>query len=135
MLNGLPILIVEDEPLIAMNLASAVAELDGKIVGPVDTVAAAFELLASETIAAAILDANLLDRDVTPLATSLAERSVPFVIFTGTGLPPALAATHPDLPVIIKPARSTAVLAALLQRVSPDRLALEARCSDPGAGV
>jgi hypothetical protein len=121
MLNGLPILIVEDEQLVALDLALAIEHLDGCPVGPVGTVAEAFALLESAPVAAAILDANLLDRDVTPLAIALVEKSVPFVIHSGTGLPAELAAQHPSLPVIRKPARSTAVLAALLQRLSPDR--------------
>lgn len=121
MLNGLPILIVEDDELIAIDLAFAVEDIQGSIVGPVSTVAAALALLDEHAVAAAILDANLLDRDVTPLALALVERAVPFVIHTGTGLPADLALVHPDLPVIAKPARSTVVLAALLQQVSPGR--------------
>jgi len=77
--------------------------------------------LGSEAVAAAILDANLLDRDVTPLALELIDKAVPFIIHTGTGLPDALAAQFPHLPVVMKPTRSTQVLAALLQQVSPDR--------------
>jgi CheY-like chemotaxis protein len=125
MLNGLPILIVEDEPMVAMDLAMEIEHLDGRPIGPVATVAEAMALLQSEVVAAAILDANLLDRDVTPVALSLVERSIPFVIHTGTGMPSELAALHPDLPVVMKPARSTAVLAALLQQVSPDRRGFE----------
>ncbi len=120
MLKGLRILIVEDEPLVAMDLAAAVETLDGYSVGPVPTVAEALTLLQTETIAAAILDANLLDRDITPVATILAETAVPFVVHTGTGLPNDLAQRYPDLPVIRKPAGSTAVLAALVQLLSPD---------------
>jgi DNA-binding NtrC family response regulator len=121
MLNGLPILIVEDEPMVALDLALAVEDIEGKPIGPVATVAEALALIDAQVVAAAILDANLLDRDVTPLALALVERSVPFVIHTGTGLPDDLAKSHPDLPVVMKPARATVVLAALLQQVSPDR--------------
>ena len=121
MLNGMPILIVEDEAFIAMDLAEAIEHVEGQPVGPVATVAEAFELLNTETVEAAILDANLIDRDVTPLALALIERGVPFVIHTGTGVPEELAQRHPNIPVIPKPARSTLVLAALLQHVSPDR--------------
>jgi DNA-binding NtrC family response regulator len=121
MLNGLPILIVEDEPMVALDLALAVEDIEGKPIGPVATVAEALALIDAQVVAAAILDANLLDRDVTPLALALVERSVPFVIHTGTGLPADLAKSHPDLPVVMKPATSTVVLAALLQQVSPDR--------------
>ena len=121
MLNGLPILIVEDEALIAIDLAEAIERVQGQPVGPVATVADALALLDEKTIEAAILDANLLDRDVTPLALALIERGIPFVIHTGTGVPQELAELYPHLPVIPKPARSTLVLAALLQHLSPDR--------------
>ncbi len=120
MLNGLPILIVEDEHLVALDLAIAIEALDGLPVGPVPTVAQALALLESEIIAAAILDAQLLDRDITPVAMALVRKSVPFIIHSGSGIPVELAEQHPDLPVVPKPARSTAVLAALLQQVSPD---------------
>jgi len=125
MLNGLTILVVEDEPMLAMDLVSAIADLDGCAIGPVDTVAEALALLKTQAVAAAILDANLRDSDVTPLALTLVEQSVPFVVYTGRGLPTELAARHPDLPVVMKPARSTTVLAALLQQVSPDRALLD----------
>ena len=125
MLKGLSILVVEDEALIGMNLVMAIEALDGLAIGPVPTVEEALILLQTEQIAAAILDANLLDRDVTPIATILTENAVPFVIHTGTGLPAELAERYPDLPVVRKPAGSTAVLAALLQLVSADRSRFE----------
>ncbi len=121
MLNGLPILMVEEERGVAVDLAGAIEDVDGRPIGPVATVAEALALLESEAVAAAILDADLADRDVTPLALALIDRAVPFVIHTDTGIPAELAARHPDLPVVMKPARSTLVLAVLLQRVSPDR--------------
>ena len=121
MLKGLPILIVEDEPLVALELAMAIEALDGRTVGPVATITQAMILLETETIAAAILDANLLDGEVTPLAIALEQNEVPFIIHTGTGVPADLAEKMPNLPVVMKPADSTSVLAVLLQRVSADR--------------
>jgi DNA-binding NtrC family response regulator len=125
MLNGLPILIVEDDPLIALNLATAIEDLDGRPIWPVVTVEAALKILETETIEAAILDANLLDRDITPVAIALTEKAVPFVIHSGTGIPEELAAKYPHLPLVMKPAAITAVLATLLQCVSPDRTKFE----------
>ena len=121
MLKGIPILIVEDEALVALELSVAIEALDGRVVGPVATIAEARKLIETQAVAAAILDANLLDGEVTPLAFELSERAVPFVVHTGTGLPDALAEKMPDIPVIMKPAESTAVLAVLLQHVSADR--------------
>ena len=108
------ILIVEDEPLLAMDLAEAVEDLEGVVIGPVSTVAAALELLETVSVAAAILDANLLDRDITPVALRLASASVPLVVYTGTGLPAEVVAQRPDLPVLRKPAGAQVVVQRLV---------------------
>ena len=108
------ILIVEDEPLLAMDLAEAVEELEGVVIGPVSTVATALELLENVSVTAAILDANLLDRDITPVALRLAGAGVTLVVYTGTGLPPEVLAQRPDLPVLRKPATAQLVVKRLI---------------------
>lgn len=122
MFGSKPILIVEDEPLIAMELALAVRDLDGEVLGPLPTVREALHLLDTRGVAAAILDANLLDRDVAPVALRLVAAGIPFVVHTGTGLPEAIAARFPDLPVVMKPAAPASVarqLWAEMQRLGP----------------
>jgi len=121
MLGGLPILIVEDEALIALDLAAAVEEFDGRVIGPVATVAEALSLLEQGVVAAAVLDANLADRDVTPIALRLIEQVVPFVIHTGTGLPAELAAIDSDILVIQKPSRAASVITRLIGRIGQGR--------------
>lgn len=113
MLTGLSILIAEDEALIALSLSDAVEEQGGHIVGPVATVAEGLALAGHVMVTAAILDANLLDRDITPLALRLIEQHIPFVIHTGTGLPEDLVRAHPDLAVVMKPVPPSVVLQAL----------------------
>jgi len=113
-----PILIVEDDALIALSLALAVEEAQAQVIGPAATVAEALALIAGQPISAAILDANLPDGNITPLAVALAADGIPFVVFTGTGLPPDLADVLPNTPVVMKPACPTVVL---------DRLAGEIR--------
>jgi len=117
MLKGLPVLIVENEPLIALDLSEAVRDQDGIVVGPVPTVAEALAILASRPVGAAILDAKLDDRDITPVAVRLIEQAVPFVIHSGTGLPSELAARYPDLPVVLKPMQPREVVATLEERL------------------
>jgi DNA-binding NtrC family response regulator len=117
MLKGRTILIVEDEPLIALDLAELVEDQGGRVVGPVPTVEEGLSLAGSSDAAGAILDANLEDRDVTQLALALIEKGTPFVIYTGTGLPKALERLHPDLPVVMKPTQTRAVLEALDRRI------------------
>ncbi|WP_404710568.1 response regulator [Sphingomonas sp. MMS24-J13] len=117
-LTGLAILIAEDQVLLALDLAAAVEEQGGVVIGPVANVAEALVLAETGPIAAAILDANLLDRDVTPLALHLIERGIPLVIHTGTGLPDALARAHPDLAVVMKPVPPELVLEALDREIA-----------------
>jgi CheY-like chemotaxis protein len=114
MLDGLPILIAEDQPLVALDLAHVVESLGGLVVGPVASVAEAMKCVREQPVAAAILDANLVDRDVTPLAIHLLDKGTPFVVFTGTGLPDDLVKLHPALPVVLKPTPAERVLSVLI---------------------
>jgi hypothetical protein len=91
----------------------AVEQHGGTVVGPIDSVAEALLLLASRPPSGAVLDCQLADRDVTPLALRLLELGIPFVINTGTGPPPELAAAAPDLVVLVKPVRPELVVATL----------------------
>lgn len=109
MFGAATILIVEDEPIVAMDLADTVSELGGCVLGPFATVREALANLEHSPINGAILDANLQDRDITPLASRLADNKIPLVVHSGIGLPRELAALHPDLPVIAKPATSSSV--------------------------
>ena len=114
------ILIVEDEPLVAMALIDQIERLDGRVVGPTRTVAQALAMLERQEIAAAILDANLADRDVTPVGLVLAERGVPFLIHSAVGIPAELARAFPSIRVIRKPAGPDVVAAHLLKTMTGD---------------
>ena len=104
MLNGLPILIVEDDRMIALSLATIIEDMRGLPIGPVVTVEEALQRLATVSVKAAILDANL-KQDITPVAMALTERSVPFVIHSGNGEPSELSAKYPQLPPVMKPSQ------------------------------
>ena len=69
--SGCNILIVEDQAIIALDLESAVEEANGQVIGPTSTVREAMRLLQTNEVDAAILDANLPDGDVTPVAEGL----------------------------------------------------------------
>jgi DNA-binding response OmpR family regulator len=103
MFDNQPILIVEDEPLIAMCLADAVECMKGLVVGPAASVKEALVLIERHAIAAAILDANLSDRDVTPVALLLTKLRVPFIVHTAVGLPAGLAHILRKIRVVLKP--------------------------------
>src|SRR5688572_10960109 len=114
------ILIVEDEPLVAMCLAADVEALDGRVVGPMPTVAEALAVLEQEEVAGAILDVNLADRDITPVARLLTSRGVPFVLHSSFCLPERLARELPGVRLVPKPAPSYTVIAHLLATMAGD---------------
>ncbi len=118
MLTGLNILIAEDQALLALDLAEAVEAAGGHVLGPAATVTDGLAIAEQDGIGGAILDANLLDRDVTPLALRLIERGIPFVLHTGTGLPSALAQACPQLTVVMKPVSTSIVIEALEREIA-----------------
>lgn len=123
MLEDTNILVVEDESRIAEDIADWVEAAGGTVIGPAPTVAHALELLERNSVHAAILDGNLADRDVTPVARLLVSRNVPLIVYSGLGLPEELAALHPNLPVILKPVPAVRVvrrLVKLLTEQQPD---------------
>jgi DNA-binding response OmpR family regulator len=78
------ILVVEDEFLIAMDLAMALQDAHAIVLGPVVAVQAGLDLMAREpNISAAILDVNVGNEMIFPVADALLERSVPFLFATG----------------------------------------------------
>src|SRR3954463_13150338 len=100
------ILIVEDQAIIALDLESAVEDANGQVIGPASTVREALKLLHANEVDAAILDANLPDGDVTPVAEELIDRGIPFVISTGVAVPLQLRRYH-SLLVFRKPTPSS----------------------------
>jgi DNA-binding NtrC family response regulator len=113
------ILIVEDEAMIALHLAVVVEDSDGEVVGPAASVAEALELIdAGAVIEGAVLDGNLGDGDVTPVALKLVAAAVPVVIYSGVGIPADLASVHPDLPVLLKPLAATQAVSLLAARIT-----------------
>lgn len=95
------ILIVEDEPLIAMMLEDFLDALDRDVAGTAETVTAALELVNGGGVDAAILDVNLRGGEKSwPVADALAAKGIPFVLATGGDV---LADGHRDRPVLSKP--------------------------------
>ena len=113
LLNRSAVLIAEDQPFIALDLAMAVEDADGEVVGPAASIKEALALLESRPVVAAILDVNLVDGDISPVVEYLVEHGVPLILQTGVGLPADLAARFPNLVVRIKPTRAAVIVAQL----------------------
>ena len=96
------ILIVEDEPLIAMMLEDFLDSLGHKVWGTCDTVQCALDEVEKGGFDLAILDVNLKGQNVWPVASRLRERGVPFVIASGGHVDPP-PAEFASVPLIEKP--------------------------------
>ena len=97
------VLLVEDEPLIAMMLEDFLDALDKQHAGTVDSVAAALPLVEAGGFDAAILDVNLRGGEKSfAVADALAAKGVPFVFATGGG-GEEIAPEHRDRPRLSKP--------------------------------
>jgi DNA-binding NtrC family response regulator len=125
-LSGIKILVVEDEILVAMDLADFLADSGCTVAGPASSVEQGMRLVEQEAIDGAILDVNLRGEMVFPLADALAERSIPFVYVTGYGK--LLRACNHDRPVLQKPYSSQRLLKII--REWPPRLQPAPDCTD-----
>jgi len=112
-LRGSRVLIVEDAVLLALELETGLSEAGAEVVGPAYELEEAMALL-ERPIDAAVLDANLNGRSVTPVAEALARRKVPFVFATGYGETGGAPGGF-DAPVIRKPYDVTQVAVAVAE--------------------
>lgn len=76
-------MVVEDQYLNAIEAQRLIEALGGRILGPAPTVRRAMALLETSRPDLALLDVNLGDESVFPLADGLSERGVPFVFVSG----------------------------------------------------
>ena len=81
-LAGRSILIVEDEPLIALDIVDAFQKV-GAITLTARTVADAIHLVEEDGLSAAVIDFGLRDGDADPICGRLQERAIPFILHSG----------------------------------------------------
>lgn len=116
-LRGLRVLVVEDEPLVAMFLEDALARLGCAVAATADRLEVAMALAERGGFDAAVLDVNLARGvKVRPVADLLAARGVPFVF--ATGYDEADVAGEGGAPVVTKPYSEDDLARALLAALS-----------------
>ena len=118
-LAGLRVLVVEDDPLIAMEVEELLRAEGCDVVGPAYNVAGALALAERERLDAALLDVNLAGELVFPVAQALARRSVPFVFVTASGVG-ALDPAYTGHPIIAKPFAPDCFAAEVAAALEPD---------------
>jgi DNA-binding response OmpR family regulator len=79
------VLVVEDEPLIAMVIEAALETIGCEIVGPVAKLDEAIDLANRASFDCAILDVNIRGGHVYPVADLLMKRGLPILLASGYG--------------------------------------------------
>src|SRR5689334_15022556 len=79
-LSGRSILLVEDERLIAMDVASSLSDA-GASVTMANTLKEALEIVRRQRFSCAVVDHSLRDGDSDPLCQELAAQGMPFVVY------------------------------------------------------
>lgn len=83
--SGKHVLVVDDEPLIAMDIIASLEDEGCHIVGPAASLQKALALIENSKIDVALLDANLAGEPVDVLAAALVRRKIPFAFVSGYG--------------------------------------------------
>ena len=113
------ILIVEDEPLIALHLHASLREAGAGLIAAT-TAGEALRLLTRNDVSAAIVDVRLGDQDCYPVCKELSNRRIPFAFHTGHANAEALR-RWPEAPVFIKPVPVEELVAGIAALVSSTR--------------
>jgi len=84
-LEGKRVLVVEDEPLLAMDIAAQLEDAGAYVIGPAADVSEALAFIGEYRFHAALLDANLGGHPVDEIAASLSRANIPFAFVSGYG--------------------------------------------------
>ncbi len=118
MLDGKKILVLEDEPLVAMLLEEMLLDLGCEVVGPAYSLREGERLAREAVLDAAVLDVNVNGEMSDPVADALRARGVPFALATGYG-PSAPIAADGSVPVLQKPYPADKLAAVLSGLLAP----------------
>lgn len=102
-LNGLRVLVVEDEVLIGMMLEDMLTDLGCQVVGPSINMDEALRTVQDPNIDLAILDLNLNGVSALPIAEMLRVRRVPIIFSTGYGVADSMSDQYKQFPTLAKP--------------------------------
>jgi CheY-like chemotaxis protein len=116
--NGLPgdVLIVEDDPIIALDFEDTILGFGVKTVRTAGSVARALGMIADRAPDFALLDVGLVRENSFAIAERLDALKIPFVFVTGYGVGVRLPAGLADRPRLPKPYSSDALKALLRSR-------------------
>jgi DNA-binding response OmpR family regulator len=89
---GIRVLVVEDEPIIGLDIRQHLANAGFEVLGPATSVADALPFITAPGCDVAVLNVNLGNETSEPIARRLQASGKPFVVLSGypmNGLPPS----------------------------------------------
>jgi CheY-like chemotaxis protein len=81
--SGRRVLVVEDDALVALDVASTLEAAGFEVIGPAASVAKAIELIERVGCDGAVLDVNLGSETAVPIALRLLQLNTPFIALSG----------------------------------------------------
>jgi DNA-binding NtrC family response regulator len=123
------VLLVEDEPLIALDIEHRLRSEGVRVItaGHLD---AALYMAEHPDLSGAVVDLCLGEESATPIFRRLAHRNLPFVVYTGYATE-ALAREWPSAAIVQKPASLDDIVDALAQCLLTAHLLPSSRTHDP----
>jgi CheY-like chemotaxis protein len=130
LLEGLKILVVEDNLLLAEVTKILLEDSGCQVVGPAGWLQRGLELAQDETLDGAVLDINLHGEMSFPIAEALSARGVPFVFVTGYEDRSIVPLAYRSAPRLDKPVADERLIEVMGAAFAPRRLN-----SDPQADM
>jgi PAS domain S-box-containing protein len=117
--TGPRVLVVDDEAVVALEIAQALGKAGFEVVGPARAVAQALQLINEAGCDAAVLDINLGAETSEPIALRLSDRGTPFVMVSGYSRDQQ-SPVFSDAPMLAKPLRPERLIAELRRCMAQD---------------
>jgi CheY-like chemotaxis protein len=117
-LAGCVILVVEDEPIIALDVVSGLQDAGATVVA-VRTLEDALRMAQMPELTAAVLDHRLSEGDTSAICEKLKERHIPFVLYSGVS---SIHGACSQGELVRKPAPAKKLVATLVQQLSGNPL-------------
>jgi two-component system, response regulator PdtaR len=110
-LQHVRVLLVEDDPIIGLDLRQTLEAAGAPVFGPVHDVAGAMSLLETSPVDVGVLDNLIVGGDSVPIADFLMQCGVAFLFHTSHR--GELGKRYPSVPIIDKPSRPGELVKAL----------------------
>jgi DNA-binding NarL/FixJ family response regulator len=120
-LDGLKILVLEDNFLVAEQICDVLIESGCEVVGPAADLDRGWRALADVELNGALLDINLAGSFSFPIAAYLTERGVPFIFLSGYDDISVLPREYRAVPRISKPLDPAELVSAIANKFAAGR--------------